>query len=246
MDCAKTEVIIVEWLRERLAASGSKGFVFGISGGLDSALVASLAVKAAPGACLGLIMPCDSNPLDAEHAVLVAETYRLNTRIVDLAGPHRSLLSELRRGCEGQPQRLAAANLKPRLRMASLYFYANEMNLMVLGTGNRSEWYVGYSTKYGDGGVDLQPIIGLTKSQVRLLSRHMGVPEEIILKAPTAGLWQGQTDEGEMGFTYGQLDEYITTGSADAAVKDRIDRMHNGSRHKFILPPSPIDPDSGI
>jgi NAD+ synthase len=105
---------------------------------------------------------------------------------------------------------------------------------------------VGYSTKYGDGGVDLQPIIGLTKSQVRKLSRHMGVPEEIILKAPSAGLWQGQTDEGEMGFTYDQLDDYITTGSADAAVKDRIDRMHESSRHKFVLPPSPIDPASGI
>ncbi len=246
MDCAKTEAIIVDWLRDRLNASGSKGFVIGLSGGLDSALVASLAVKAAPGACLGLIMPCDSNPLDAEHAILVAETYGLNTRVVDLAGPHRSLLLELRRGSEAQPQRLAAANLKPRLRMASLYYCANEQNLMVLGTGNRSEWYVGYSTKYGDGGVDLQPIIGLTKSQVRKFSRHMGVPEEIILKAPTAGLWQDQTDEGEMGFTYDQLDEYIMTGSADAAVKDRIDRMHKGSRHKFALPPSPIDPASGI
>lgn len=246
MDCARTEIMIVEWLRQKLAASGSKGFVFGLSGGLDSALVASLAAKASPGACLGLIMPCDSNPLDSEHAVLVAETYGLKTRVVDLSGPHRSLLSELKRGSEAQPARLAVANLKPRLRMASLYFFANEMNLMVLGTGNRSEWYVGYSTKYGDGGVDLQPIIGLTKSQVRLLARHMGVPEEIIMKAPTAGLWQGQTDEGEMGFTYEQLDEYIATGRAEAEVKERIDRMHAGSRHKFALPPSPIEPDTGI
>ena len=246
MDCARTEVMIVDWLKQRLAASDSKGFVFGLSGGLDSALVASLAVKAAPGACLGLIMPCDSNPLDAEHAILAAEAFGLGTRVVDLSGPHRSLLSELRRTIDGQPARLAAANLKPRLRMASLYFFSNELNLMVLGTGNRSEWYVGYSTKYGDGGVDLQPIIGLTKTQARQLSRHMGVPEEIILKAPTAGLWQGQTDEGEMGFTYEQLDEYITTGRADAAVKDRIDRMHAGSRHKFVLPPTPIDPGSGI
>lgn len=246
MDCARIEAVIVNWLKERLAASGSKGFVFGLSGGLDSALVASLAVKAAPEACLGLIMPCDSNPLDAEHAILVAETYGLNTRVVDLSGPHRSLLFELRRGSEGQPAKLAVANLRPRIRMASLYFFANEQNLMVLGTGNRSEWYVGYSTKYGDGGVDLQPIIGLTKSQVRQLSSHMGVPEEIILKAPTAGLWQGQTDEAEMGFTYEQLDEYIMTGSADAAVKERIDCMHAGSRHKFVLPPTPIDPGSGI
>ncbi len=246
MDCVRTVAIIVDWLKQRLAASGSKGFVFGLSGGLDSALVASLAVKAAPGACLGLIIPCDSNPLDAEHAVLAAEACGLETKVVDLSGPHRSLLAELRRGSESQPARLAVANLKPRLRMASLYYCANERNLMVLGTGNRSEWYVGYSTKYGDGGVDLQPIIGLTKTQVRQLARHMGVPEEIILKAPTAGLWQGQTDEGEMGFTYEQLDEYIVTGIADASVKDRIDRMHAGSRHKFVLPPSPIDPASGI
>lgn len=246
MDCSLIEIQIIEWLRIKASESGAKGFVFGLSGGIDSALVAALAAKAMKGSCLGLIMPCDSHPLDSEHAVLVAETFGISTRIVDLTSVHRSLMSELKRGVEKEPSRMAAANLKPRLRMASLYYYANMLNYMVLGTGNRSEWYVGYSTKYGDGGVDLQPIIGLLKTQVAELSRHMGVPEEIVTKAPTAGLWQGQTDEGEMGFSYVQLDRYIVTGIAEDEVKVRIDGMHRGSRHKFSLAPSPIDPEQGI
>lgn len=246
MDCALIEAQIVDWLKSKAAEAGSKGFVFGLSGGIDSALVAALASKAMKGNCLGLIMPCDSHPLDAEHAVLAAETFGITTKIVDLSGAHRNLISEFRRGAQNEPSRLASANLKPRLRMASLYFYANELNYMVLGTGNRSEWYVGYSTKYGDGGVDVQPIIGLLKTQVAELSKHMGVPQEIITKTPTAGLWQGQTDEGEMGFTYAQLDRYIATGVADEEVKARIDRMHSSSRHKFALAPSPIEPEKGI
>ncbi|MBP7109941.1 MAG: NAD(+) synthase [Firmicutes bacterium] len=246
MDCAKVEAVIVDWLKEKMSAAGSKGLVFGLSGGLDSAVVAGLSKKAAGERALALIMPCESQIIDSEHAVLVAEAFGLDRRFVDLTSAYRAMSSEMAKSGLTDPPRLASANLKPRLRMAALYYFANTLGYMVVGTGNRSEWYVGYSTKYGDGGVDVQPIIGLLKGEVVELARHLGVPEEIIAKPPTAGLWQGQTDEGEMGFTYAQLDRYIATGVADERTKARIESMHSGSRHKFAPAPTPFDPEKGI
>lgn len=246
MDCAKVEAVIVDWLKGKMAAASSKGLVFGLSGGLDSAVVAGLAKKAAGDKALAVIMPCESHIIDSEHAVLVAEAFGLNRHFVDLTSAYRAMSADIAKSGLADPPRLASANLKPRLRMATLYYFANTLGYMVVGTGNRSEWYVGYSTKYGDGGVDVQPIIGLLKGEVFELARHLGVPEEIIVKPPTAGLWQGQTDEGEMGFTYAQLDRYIATGVADEQVKARIDSMHRSSRHKFALAPTPFDPEKGI
>src|SRR5690606_5628013 len=107
---------------------------------------------------------------------------------------------------------MAVANLKPRLRMTTVYYVANTRNYLVAGTGNRSELTIGYFTKYGDGGVDLLPIGRLLKAEVRELARELGIPERIITKAPSAGLWAGQTDEGEMGFTYAELERYLSEG----------------------------------
>ena len=132
--------------------------------------------------------------------------------------------------------RLAAANLKPRLRMTTLYAFANHLDYRVLGTDNRSELAVGYFTKYGDGGADLLPLGSLVKGEVRDLARHLGVPERIVAKPPSAGLWAGQTDEAEMGLTYEQLDAYLLTGAAPPAVKARVDALHAASAHKRALP----------
>ena len=131
------------------------------------------------------------------------------------------------------------ANVKPRLRMAALYFIANSLNYLVTGTGNRSELTLGYFTKYGDGGVDLLPIGGLLKSEVRALGRELGVPDHVIDKPPTAGLWMGQTDEAEMGFTYDTLEAYLKKGSSavPGAVAGRIDLLRKISDHKRALPP---------
>lgn len=246
MDCAKVEAIIVDWLKGKMTAAGTKGLVFGLSGGLDSAVVSGLVKKAVGDSALAVVMPCESHIIDSEHAVLVAEHFNVKRHFVDLTSTYRTMSADILNTGLNSPPRLATANLKPRLRMATLYYFANALGYMVVGTGNRSEWYVGYSTKYGDGGVDVQPIIGLLKSEVAELAKHLGVPDEIITKPPTAGLWQGQTDEGEMGFTYAQLDRYITTGEADEAVKLRIDSMHRSSRHKFALAPTPFDPEKGL
>ena len=136
-------------------------------------------------------------------------------------------------------QQLPEANTKPRLRMTSLYFLANSLNYLVAGTGNRSEITLGYYTKYGDGGVDVLPIGGLLKSEVRALARELGVPEPVITKPPTAGLWVGQTDEAEMGFSYDALETYLADGpsAVPADVAARIAQLQKASDHKRALPP---------
>jgi len=138
-------------------------------------------------------------------------------------------------------QQLPEANMKPRLRMATLYFLANSLNYLVAGTGNRSELTLGYFTKYGDGGVDLLPIGDLLKSDVRTAARELGVPDEIVEKAPSAGLWLGQTDEAEMGFSYEVLENHLTNGPAavSPALAMRIERLIRQSEHKRSLPPAP-------
>jgi len=196
---------IINWIKQQVKQSGSNGIVLGLSGGIDSSVVAALA-KQAVGASniLGLFMPCHSHPDDLADAKMLAKQLKIKTRLVDLSKAGDLLLKILPKG-----NSLARANLRPRLRMMVLYYFANSLNYLVCGTGNKSELLAGYFTKYGDGGVDLLPIAGLTKTQVRRLARELNLPARIITKPPTAGLWPGQTDEAEMGITYPELDDII-------------------------------------
>jgi NAD+ synthase len=247
---------IVEWLRQQLARSAARGFVFGLSGGIDSAVVARLCQMAAPGAVAGVLMPCHSDPRDEADAKLVADHFQIPTIRVDLAATFDAFTATLQRavmdlpaelrpdaahGSEDLKAKLPMANVKPRLRMTTLYFVANTLNYMVAGTGNRSELSIGYFTKYGDGGVDLLPIGNLLKSEVRAAARGLGVPDPVIDKAPSAGLWLGQTDEAEMGFTYAELEDYLTKGpqTVSPALAMRIERLMRGSEHKRALAPAP-------
>jgi NAD+ synthase len=245
---------IVEWLRRRLAHSGARGFVFGLSGGIDSALVARLCQLATPGNVVGVLMPCHSDPRDEADAKLVADHFAIPTLRIDLASTFDHFTGALQQALKALPAeqlaggptddikaRVPMANVKPRLRMTTLYFVANTLNYMVAGTGNRSELSIGYFTKYGDGGVDLLPIGNLLKSEVREAARALGVPEPVIEKAPSAGLWLGQTDEAEMGFTYAELENYLTKGpeTVSPALAMRIERLMRGSEHKRSLAPAP-------
>jgi len=223
---------IVNWLKDRVNESGTKGLVFGLSGGIDSAVVAALAKKAFPNNALGVIMPCHSNPEDEEHARLVANTLDLETVKVDLTNVYDVFLEQL----ESSDNVLAKSNIKPRLRMTTLYYYAQIRRYLVTGTSNKSEFTVGYFTKYGDSGVDILPIVDLVKEEVYELAKYLNIPEIIINKPPTAGLWENQTDEKEMGFTYKELDRYIKTGEASDFIKDKIDTMYNRSEHKRRMP----------
>jgi NAD+ synthase len=201
-----------------------------------------------PQRVLGVVLPCYSHPQDEEDARLVASTFAFPVARVDLEPAFDALTESLQRAVKGMPshvdsvdikQQLPEANLKPRLRMASLYFIANSLNYLVAGTGNRSEIALGYFTKYGDGGVDVLPIGGLLKTEVRALAGELGVPQRVLTKAPTAGLWVGQTDEAEMGFSYETLDAYLAggAGAAPAKVAERIERLQRNSDHKRAAPP---------
>ena len=189
---------IIIWLKRELRLSGAKGIVIGLSGGIDSCVVAALA-KAAAGnkRLLCLLLPCHSAAEDMADALAFARKFGIRHKTIDLTEVYDSLL------CLLPPAgKLAQNNLKPRLRMLALYYFANKMNYLVCGTGNKSEISLGYFTKFGDGAVDLLPIAGLLKRQVVWLAEELGIPRQVIDKPPTAGLWPGQTDEGEMGITY--------------------------------------------
>lgn len=231
---------LVSWIGEVVSGAGGKGVVLGMSGGIDSSVVAVLCQRAFPKATLGVIMPCHSDRTDREHAELVAMKFNISVEVVILDKVFDSLMKALpNRDFNVATKKLAESNVKPRLRMVTLYYFANRLNYLVVGSGNKSELTVGYFSKYGDGGVDLLPLGNLVKSQVRNLAMHLGIPREIIDKPPSAGLWSGQTDEAEMGLTYNELDNYLFTGKAEEKIKKKIDSMMNKCGHKRCLPPVP-------
>lgn len=232
---------IVCWIKDKINEAGAKGAVVGLSGGIDSAVVMALCQRACPQNCLGLIMPCNSDPQDVMDAKLVGDHLKVPYKIIDLTETYNALLVALNAKDNNTISRMALANIKPRLRMATLYYYSSLNNYLVVGTGNKSEIFIGYYTKYGDGGVDIEPIGNLVKSEVVQLARYLGIPDKIITKAPSAGLWEGQTDENEMGFKYDELDNYILFGTASETVKNKIDRLVKLSEHKRHAPP--IGPD---
>lgn len=222
----------VIWIKSTIGASGAKGVVFGLSGGIDSAVVAALCKKAFPEDSLGIIMPCYSNPLDAEHAILVAEAIGLTTKTVVLDQAFDTMKTCV--GASDSDPRLAIANIKARLRMITVYYNAGIRNYLVAGTGNKSELTIGYFTKYGDGGSDFLPLASFVKKEVVELAYKLGIPEIVITKPPTAGLWEDQSDEKEMGMTYAELDNYILTGNGPEHVRSRVDGLNRRSEHKRV------------
>ena len=224
---------IVTWLRERVDTAGAKGLVFGLSGGVDSAVMAGIAKLAFPSNSLGIIMPCHSDPIDEEHAMLVAKALDLDTEKIDLTSTFDTMMNTFKI----DKSKLAIANIKPRLRMTTLYYHAQNLNYLVVGPSNKSEFTVGYFTKHGDSGVDLLPLAEFVKTEIWELAKYLNIPEIIIDKAPSAGLWSNQTDEDEMGFSYQVLDKFIQTGDADENTKEKIQNMYNKSSHKREYPP---------
>jgi len=221
---------IVEWIRAQVAAAGKSAGVVGLSGGIDSATVAALAKRALGDSAYGVILPCESDPQDAEDAKLLASAIGMTYRTVDLTQTYLQLRETLQ--LPKDASRLALANIKPRLRMIAVYAEAALHNALVLGTGNRAELEIGYFTKFGDGGVDLEPIGGYLKREVRQLARELGVPAHVIERQPSAGLWEGQTDETEMGMSYAELDEYLATGKGSPVVSGLVETLRQQSAHK--------------
>ncbi len=231
---------LVSWIRHKVEAAGCQGAVLGISGGLDSAVLAVLCRRALPRRTLGVIMPCHSRQEDVAHARQIADKFAIPTKTVTLDAVFDSLLEILPRGnTEPATRRLAEGNLKARLRMLTLYYLANQLKYLVIGASNKSELAIGYFTKHGDGAVDILPLGNLVKGQVRELARFLGIPEVIINKPPSAGLWTGQTDEAELGLSYETLDHYLLGGEAGAAAREKIEAMIVSTNHKRLPPQVP-------
>ena len=240
---------ITGFIREKVGEAGVGGVVVGVSGGIDSATVAYLAVRAlGKDKVLGLIMPYYENG-DLEDAKLVCESLGIEYRVVSI----KSIVDEFERAV-GELDVKSRGNVMARTRMVLLYAHANAMNRLVLGTSNRSEVLTGYFTKWGDGASDYAPLINLYKTEVWEIAKLLGVPERIIKKKPTAGLWEGQTDENELGISYRLLDEIlwrmVDLGKEKAEIAEElkiplerveyVEKLVKGSEHKRRLPVGPI------
>ena len=222
----------VEFIKKLLADSHANGIIYGNSGGKDCALV-SILCKAACENTVGVIMPCSSKRnfgMDKDDGMEVANKFNIETRIVDLTAQKELVMSSL----DGitDLNNAAITNIAPRLRMITLYAIAASENLLVAGTGNRDEMYMGYFTKWGDGGHDFNPISDLNVREIYEFLRYLECPECIINKAPSAGLFEGQTDEDDMGVTYAAIDEYMDFGTGTPHDIEIIQRYHQRSEHK--------------
>ncbi|MBU0477618.1 NAD(+) synthase [bacterium] len=234
-------VKLVSWLKKQVERSGAKGLVFGLSGGIDSACVGVLCQKAVKDNCLGLIMPCESQNNDEDMAFLIANKYSIPVKKISLDESFKKLLEVL----PASENNIARANLKPRLRMLTLYYHAANYGYLVSGCGNKTEIELGYYTKYGDGAADILPLGNLFKTQVRQLAKELGMPREIIARRPSAGLWPDQFDEDEMGLLYDEADSILraiesnNTKDIDRRKLHKVMSMISSSQHKRDPIPTP-------
>ncbi len=232
----------IKWIKEYVKNSGAKGIVIGNSGGKDSATVLAMAVKAlGKENVVAVSMPCFSKPCDLEDAKLVAETFGVKSLEVDLSSCYQEMEKEIETKLVNKLSKEATINIKPRLRMTTLYGIAQTLGYLVIGTGNLCEAMVGYTTKWGDNSSDFNPIGNFTVEEVLEIGRSLGIPEEILRKAPNDGLG-GLTDEEKMGITYHQIAKMIETGETEEGAKEKIVKRYQDSKHKRkIVPVYPVD-----
>jgi len=226
-----------DWVRDEVTSGGGNGVVFGLSGGIDSAVTAYICKNAFPDSSLGINIPCFSSKADINDAKSIAKGIKLKYVSVNMDHTYNTMLDEL--GEMRDDRDISLSNIKPRLRMIVLYFYANNLNYFVIGAGNKSEITLGYFTKFGDGGCDLMPLGNLTKREVYSIARSLNIPEGIIEKPPSAGLWRGQTDEGELGITYHEIDDYLEGKKVSKDVKTKIEELIKKNEHKRSMPKIP-------
>lgn len=267
---ADTRRSIERFVQSVVADAGADGVVVNLSGGIDSSVTATVAVEALGSSRVtGLVLPAGPTPVDdVDDAIHLAEELVLDYRVIDVQPIVERCAALLHDdgGVVGTPsdrgealterdRQMALGNLAARVRMALAYFHANLADRLVLGTGNRTELELGYFTKYGDGGVDALPLGGLYKTQVRDLARELALPDRIVEKPPTAGLWEGQTDEGELGASYAVIDAILralneggrtvaTTATElglDRSLVERIATSVSASHHKRRMPPIPTE-----
>ena len=251
IDVEKTKDDIVKFVQNKVSEANADGLVVGLSGGIDSTLAAFLACKAVGKEnVFGIVMPSTTTPTeDKLHGTTIAQLLGIKYKEIAID----SILNEFLSVTQLEENKLAIGNLKARIRMSIIYFYANSKNYLVSGTGNKSEILIGYFTKHGDGACDIEPIGDLYKTDVYQLAKYLEVPQEIIDKPPRAGLWNNQTDEDEIGMTYELLDKILyrfiekdndansIANELDIEVDDVNDIINrvNRNKHKSKVPESP-------
>lgn len=237
---------ITTFINNKVDEANAQGVVLGLSGGVDSACATCLSQRAVGSEKVFAVIAPEEGltpPEDVEDSVNLCEKLGIDYKVIKINPLVNAFIQTL-----DEEDDIATANLKPRIRMAALYFFANSKNMLVVGTGNRTELKVGYFTKYGDGGVDILPLGDLYKTEIFNLAKHLGVPNKIIDKKPSAGLWKGQTDESEMGLSYEKLDTLLQTfenssksdvdlGGVSKAEIDKVVNMIESSAHKRQMPP---------
>ena len=230
--------VIEKFMKDYLENNHQDGYVLGLSGGIDSALAALLTQKAVGNDRLfNIMMPIHSHPDDLNDALKLAKKFNLNYTVIDLSDAFDTIYNSIKE--KHDLNGLAIHNIKVRLRMVTLFAIAQERRSLVIGTDNLDENYVGYFTKYGDGAADVLPLVNLLKREVYEASRMYGCIPEILNKKPSAGLFEGQTDEGEMGVTYDELDDYLIGKEVRPEAKAIIERLHRVSEHKRVPIPRP-------
>lgn len=246
-DYSSIQSRIESFLREQIAKSNSSGMVLGLSGGIDSAVIAHICAKSFRDKTLALIMPDSkvSPKEETEDALYIVDTLRIDYKLIDINLIHSQFANIL------EPGEMALGNLRARIRASLLYYYANLKNYLVLGSSDRSEQMIGYFTKFGDGSADILPIAALYKTQVRGLARHLGVKESIIAKKSSPHLWKNHTAEEEIGISYEEIDctlycildkkmsveDTARTTLIEIEKIEKIHQLYNKNEHKRIMPP---------
>lgn len=234
---------IVAWLKSEAKKAHSNGLIVGLSGGVDSSVVAHLIKRAFPENSLGVILPIKSSESSLEDARKLVAQSEINSLTIDLTSIHEDMIGLTFTSLQSKNlfnekyKVISDANLRARLRMSTLYTIANNLGYMVVGTDNKDEYFTGYFTKYGDGASDLLPLAEIYKSEVYEMARFFNIPESIINKAPSADLWENQTDEDEMGVKYSEIEKYIKGEDIDEKSKSIIRKLHLSSEHKRNIPP---------
>ena len=227
---------IIDWIKDQVKKANCSGVAVGISGGIDSALVAYLAKKAFPNDSIGILIPINKKrQFDLEHGLELVKKLDLDYKIIDLSHEYQSMIDKMNVQLD-----LTKGNMQARLRMTTIYAFAQERNYLVLGTDNKAEYDLGYFTKWGDGGCDLLPIVNLYKSEVFEYAKKVGIPINIINKTPSAGLWDDQSDEKELGFTYDDYEQYDKNLLTDQQLIEKIKLQISKTNHKRIeIPKAP-------
>ena len=232
---------VEQMIRYTYWKSGSKGIVVGLSGGVDSAVAATFCCRAIGGdKVLGLTLPSNvSNPEDINDAAALCKQLGMGHRVISID----PMLEGFKTMPDFKESRYLLGNLMARIRMAVLYYHANREQKIVCGTSNRSEYMLGYCTKYGDNAADLQPLLHLYKTEIYEYAKELGIPESIMKKAPSAGLWEGQSDEEEIGLSYEKIDASLRSlevlgWQATTPIEGKVLELVRKSEHKRLPAPN--------